>query len=143
MDLQERTESINEVIRDIADFIQTHEEVKNDFNEYLRTIGQNSKKGVPFQTACFSYILERNFGEDLKSIPELYLENKKDLSKENKKIAQAMENSISSVFEIKRVTKNGFDLLNIVNERRYMITSLMKMTAFRGIGTGCFVIARI
>ena len=54
-----------------------------------------------------------------------------------------MQNSISSVFEIKRVTKNGFDFLNIVNERRYMVTSLMKMTSFRGIGTGCFIIARI
>lgn len=143
MDLQERTESINNVIRDIADFIQTHADIKNDFNEYLRTIGQNTRNNVSFQAACFSYILERNLGEDLKSIPQLYLENKKDLSDENKKIAHAMEESISSVFEIKRVNKSGFDLLNIVNERRYVITSLMKMTAFRGVGVGSFIIARV
>ena len=143
MDLQERTDSINQVIRDIAEFIQTHPDVKNDFNEYLRTIGQNSKNNVSFQAACFNYILERNLGEDLKSIPELYLENTKKLPQESKKIVEAMQNSMSSVFEIKRVNKNGFDLLNIVNERRYVITSLMKMTAFRGIGVGCFVIARV
>ena len=143
MNIQERMDSINGVIKQIAEFIQSHEEIKTDFNEYLRTIGAKSKTGVPLQTACFSYILERNLGEDLKSIPELYLENTKGLDKDTKDIVEAINNSISSVFEIKKVTKTGFDLLNIVNERRYMITSLMKMTAFRGIGSGDYIIARI
>ena len=142
MDIQERTEQINTVIRSIADFIQVHQDIKEDFNEYLRTIGQNTTSGISFQTACFSYILERNIGEDFKSIPELYLENNK-VDRDTKKIVEAMQDSISSVFEIKRVTKTGFDFLNIVNERRYMVTSLMKMTAFRGIGTGSFIIARV
>lgn len=143
MNIQERMDSINGVIKNIADFIQSHEEIKLDFNEYLRTIGANSKGNVPLQTACFSYILERNLGEDLKSIPQLYLENSKGLDKETKEIVEAIDNSISSVFEIKKVTKTGFDLLNIVNERRYLITSLMKMTAFRGLGSGDYIIARI
>ena len=143
MNIQERMDSITGVIKNIADFIQSHEEIKLDFNEYLRTIGANSKGNVPLQTACFSYILERNLGEDLKSIPQLYLENSKGLDKETKEIVEAIDNSISSVFEIKKVTKTGFDLLNIVNERRYLITSLMKMTAFRGLGSGDYIIARI
>ncbi len=143
MDIQRRLDSINSVIKQLAGFIQEHKDIKDDFNEYLKTIGQNSKNGVPFQTACFSYILERNLGEDLKSIPELYIENNKKLDKETKEIVEALEDSISSVFEIKRITKTGFDLLNIVNERRYMVTSLMKMTAFRGIGAGEFIIARL
>mgnify|MGYP002515908704 FL=1 len=143
MNIQERMDSINGVIKQIAEFIQNHEDIKTDFNEYLRTIGASTKTGVPLQTACFSYILERNLGEDLKSIPELYLENTKGLDKDTKDIVEAINNSISSVFEIKKVTKTGFDLLNIVNERRYMITSLMKMTAFRGIGSGDYIIARI
>ena len=48
MDIQERTESINSVIRNIAEFSQTHADIKEDFNEYLRTIGQNSKNNVSF-----------------------------------------------------------------------------------------------
>ena len=142
MDIQERTEQINAVIRNIAEFIQVHKDIKDDFNEYLRTIGQTSTSGISFHAACFSYILERNIGEDFKSIPELYLENNK-VDKDTKKIVEAMQSSISSVFEIKRVTKTGFDFFNIVNERRYMVTSLMKMTAFRGIGVGSFIIARV
>ena len=143
MILQERIDGINAAIKKIADFIQENKDIKDDFNEYLKTIGQNSKNGVPFLTACFSYILERNLGEDYKSIPELYLENNKKVDKDTKEVVKALENSISSVFEIKRITKSGFDLLNIVNERRYMVTSLMKMTSFRGVGAGEFIIARL
>lgn len=143
MNIQERMDSINGVIKNIAEFIQNDKDIKADFNEYLKTIGANTKTGVPLQTACFSYILERNIGEDLKSIPQLYLESSKKISKDTKTVVEAIDNSISSVFEIKKVTKTGFDLLNIVNERRYMITSLMKMTAFRGLGSGDFIIARV
>lgn len=143
MNIQERTESINNVVRKLAEFIQTNELVKDDFNEYLRTIGANSNNRIPMQSACFNYILERNLGEDLKSIPQLYLENTKRVSKENKSIIEAIDNSISSVFEVKRVLKSGFELFNIVNERKYMITSLMKMTSLKSIGSGDFVIARI
>ena len=57
MNIQEKTESINSVIRNIADFIQVHQDIKDDFNEYLRTIGQTSTSGISFQSACFSYIL--------------------------------------------------------------------------------------
>ena len=143
MNIQERTDKINGVIKNIAEFIQTHDSVKGDFNEYLRTVGANAKNPIPIQTVAFGYILERNLGEDLKSIPQLYLENTKQLEKEEKDIVEAIDNSISSVFEIKKVTKAGFDLLNIVNERRYLITSLMKMTTFRGLGVRDFIVARI
>lgn len=143
MNIQERMDSINSVIKNIAEFIQTNENIKDDFNEYLRTIGANAKGNVSLQTVGFSYILERNLGEDLKSIPQLYLENNKGLDKDTKTIVEAIDNSISSVFEIKKVTKNGFDMLNIVNERRYNIISLMKMTTFRGLGSGDYIIARI
>ena len=143
MKIQERMDSINEVIKNIAEFIQTNDEVKTDFEEYLRTIGANTKHGIPIQTACFNYILERNLGEDLKSIPTLYLENSKGLDKDTKNIVTAIDESISSVFEINKVTKNGFELLNIVNERKYMVVSLMKMTTFRGLGSGEYIIARI
>lgn len=143
MNIQERTESINDVVKSIAGFIQTNDLIKTDFSEYLRTIGANSKNKISLQSACFNYILERNLGEDLKSIPRLYMENTKRLGKEKKAIVEAIDNSISSVFEVIRVTRTGFELYNIVNERKYMITSLMKMTSLKSIGSGDFVIARI
>ena len=89
MNIQERTESINNAVKKLADFVQTNDAVKNDFNEYIRTIGANNPNNrISLQAACFNYILERNLGEDLKSIPQLFLENTKRLNKDTRNIIE-------------------------------------------------------
>ena len=133
----EESKEINEVINNIANFVQSDQSVKPDFEEYLKTI----KGSMNIQAAYFNYMFERNLSN--KSIPQLYLENTKKLSASNKKIAEALTKSISTVFEIKKVLKNGFSLYNIINERTYDVESLVKMSSFRGIGGGQYVIARI
>ena len=131
----EDMKEINDIIKNLADFIQTNEKIKPDFEEYIRTVGK-----MNFQSACFNYIFERNLNN--KSILTLYLEDTK-LSASNKKIVKALINSMSSIFEVKRVLQNGFDLYNIINERTYGVVSLVKMSSFRGIGAGQYVVARI
>ncbi len=135
----EDLKEINDVIKTLADFVQNNETVKPDFEEYLKTIGQQS--GMNFQSACFNYIFERNLNH--KSILTLFLENSKKLPASTKKIVKALMESISSIFEVKRVLQNGFDLNNIINEKTYSVVSLVKMTTFRGIGSGQYVVARI
>ena len=132
----EDLKEINDTIKNLAEFVQKDETVKPDFLEYLKTIGNT----MNFQSACFNYIFERNLNN--KSILTLYLENTK-LSASSKKIVKALISSISSIFEIKRVLQNGFDLYNIINERTYGVISLVKMTTFRGMGAGQYVVARI
>ena len=134
----EDLKEINNVIKDLAEFVQNDETVKPDFEEYLKTIAQS---GMNFQSACFNYIFERKL--DNKSILSLFLENTKKLSASSKKIIKALMNSISSIFEVKRVLQNGFDLNNIINEKKYSVVSLVKMTTFKGIGNGQYVVARI
>ncbi len=134
----EDLKEINDVIKNLAEFIQNDETVKPDFEEYVKTIGQS---GMNFQSACFNYIFERNLNR--KSILTLFLENSKKLLASTKKIVKALMQSISSIFEIKRVLQNGFDLNNIINEKTYSVVSLVKMTTFRGLGAGQYVVARI
>ena len=133
----EEAKEINEVINNIAGFIQSDDSVKGDFQEYLKTI----KGSMNIQAAYFNYIFERQLNG--KSISEIYIENSKKLSASNKKIAEALKNTLSTVFEVKKVLKNGFQLYNIINERTYDVESLVKMSSFRGIGGGQFVVARI
>lgn len=142
MPVIENLKSINDTIKDLANFIQTHETVKPDFDEYIKTLGTKSSS-TDYQSACFNYIFERRLTEDRKSIIELYLENTKKIPAETKKILKALKTSMSSIFEIRRITKTGFQLYNIINEKDYEITSLVKMTAFRGMGPGQYVVARI
>lgn len=127
---------INDTIKNLADFVQNDDNVKNDFQEYIKTVGK-----MNFQSACLNYIFERNLNN--KSIIDIYSENTKGLSKETKAIIKAFKKSISSIFEIKRVLQNGFDLYNIINEKTYGVVSLVKMTTFRGMGSGQYVVARI
>lgn len=132
----EDLKEINDVIKELAEFIQNDEFVKPDFEEYIRTVN-----GMNLQSACFNYIFERNL--DNKSILTLYLENTKKVPASTKKIVKALMASMSSIFELKRVLQNGFDLNNIINEKNYSVVSLVKMTSFRGIGAGQYVVARI
>lgn len=132
----EDLKEINNVIKELAEFVQNDETVKPDFEEYIRTVN-----GMNFQSACFNYIFERNLNH--KSILTLFLENSKKLPAFTKKIVKALMNSMSSIFEVKRVLQNGFDLNNIINEKTYGVVSLVKMTSFRGIGAGQYVVARI
>lgn len=132
----EDLKEINDVIKELAEFIQNDEFVKPDFEEYIRTVN-----GMNLQSVCFNYIFERNL--DNKSILTLYLENTKKVPASTKKIVKALMASMSSIFEVKRVLQNGFDLNNIINEKNYSVVSLVKMTSFRGIGAGQYVVARI
>lgn len=132
----EDLKEINDVIKELAEFVQNDETVKPDFEEYIRTVN-----GMNFQSACFNYIFERNLNH--KSILTMFLENSKKLPTSTKKIVKALMNSMSSIFEVKRVLQNGFDLNNIINEKTYGVVSLVKMTSFRGIGAGQYVVARI
>ena len=128
----EDLKQINDIIKDLAEFVQTDEVVKPDFQEYLNSIGN-----AAIQSAVFTYIFERNLNN--KSILALYAEK----HQEHKRILDALMQSISSIYEVKRVLQNGFDLNNIINERTYSVVSLVKMSAFRGIGSGQYVVARI
>ncbi len=140
----EELKEINDIIKDLALFIRQDEVVQPDFAEYIRTIGINSKSsGVQFQAACFNYIFERRLGSEGKTVFDLYLERNEGLTEEIKHVVEELKKSIASVFEVKKVLKNGFSLYNIVNEKVYEAHSLVKMTSFRGIGIGQFVVARI
>ncbi len=142
MILQEDLKVINDVIKNVAIFIQNDPIVKPDFEEYLRTVG-SSIQSANFQSACFNYIFERRLGEERKGIIQTFVERTMNLPEDFKKVAEALAKSVSSVFEIKKILKNGFELYNIINEKAYEVTSLVKMTSFRGMGSGQYVIARI
>lgn len=141
--IQEELKDINDVIKELALFIRQDDYVKPDFTDYIKTIGVGTDGSVQFQAACFNYIFERNLGEEHKSIFDLYLEKSQNLSDGTKNIVESLKKSIASVYEVKKVLKNGFDLYNIINEKVYNAFSLVKMTSFRGIGSGQYVVARI
>lgn len=141
MTIIEKLKAISDTMSELINFVQTNEDVQPDFKDYLATIGVKNITPEQAQSVCMSYIFERNI--DSKSILELFLEKTKKATKYARTIIKGLTSSISSVFEVKKILKNGFELYNLVNEKTYSVISLVKMTHFRGVGVGQYVIARI
>ena len=137
MTVIEKISEINDTLKEIFEFVQTDKTVNEDFNEYLATVGVKNIPLNHMEKVFLPYIFERNI--EGKSIIKRVLES----GSKNKEILNSLMNSISSVFEIKRILKNGFELYNLVNERTYEVLSLTKMTNFRGVYAGQYISARI
>ena len=133
MQVIDKINEINGVLKKIFSFTQENEIVKQDFDEYLATIGAKNIPSNQMEKIFLPYIFERKI--DGKSILEMF-DDKSD-------ILNSLKNAQSSIFEIKKVLKNGFELFNLVNERSYTVSSLTKMTNFRGIYAGQYIVARI
>lgn len=141
MTVIEKLNTISEVMGDLINFVQTDKDVQPDFEEYLKTIGAKDFAPSQLQSVCLPYIFERNI--DSKSILELFLDKIKKNTKYARAILKGLMGSVSSIFEVKKILKNGFELYNLVNEKTYTVISLVKMSHFRGVGIGQYVIARI
>lgn len=136
MTVIEKINEINEAIKEVFKFTQENETVRNDFSEYLATIGARDISLNQMEKIFLPYIFERRINDV--SILEMYRE-----TASNKDVAEGLIKAQASIFEIKRVLKNGFELRNLINEKIYTVLSLTKMTNFRGVYAGQFIVARI
>lgn len=141
MNVVEKFNTISEIMGELMTFVQTNEEIKPDFKEYLLTIGMQNPSPNQLQSVCLPYIFERTLNS--KSIPEHFLEKTKKLTKPARMIVKGLMSSVSSIFEVKKILKNGFVFYNLINEKTYTVISLVKMTHYRGVGIGQYVVARI
>ena len=141
MQLDIVTNEIGLVLEELMNFIQNDEEVKQDFNEYASTMG--GLKHNTLMELAVPYIFERNIPEKNCSVIELYLQKHETLPEEARNLLIALQSPISSIFEIKKNLKNGFELLNLVNEKIYEAIYPFKMTNLRGLGVGQFLVARL
>lgn len=136
MTVLEKINEINDALKEIFDFTQTNETINSDFTEYLSTIGARNISLNQMEKIFLPYVFERRING--KSILEMYTEEKG-----TKDIIEKLNDAQSSIFEIKKILKNGFELYNLVNEKTYKVLSLTKMTNFRGIYAGQFIAGRI
>jgi len=141
MQLDIVSNEINLLLEELSNFIQDDEEVRNDFEEYVKTMG--GLKNNTFQELAVPYIFERNIPDKNCSVIELYLQKHETLPTEAINLLNALKSPISSIFEIKRKLKNGFELINLVNEKIYNCTYTFKMTNVRSLGIGQFLVARL
>ena len=136
MPVIEKITEINDVLKDVFNFTQRNETVKADFDEYLATIGSKNISLNQMEKIFLPYIFERRLND--KFILELYREEAK-----NKEIVDSLLDAQASIFEVKKILKSGFELYNLINEKTYTVSSLTKMTNFRGVYAGQYIAGRV
>ncbi|MBR2526230.1 SEC-C domain-containing protein [bacterium] len=137
MQTQTINNEIHETLENIYEFIKNNEKISGDFTEYTKTLGIYGASENKIREHALTYIFERAIPDFEQNPIMIYNETKStDLSK-------AMEKAFTSIFEIKRVLKNGFETYNLINEKSYILNITTKMTDYRGLGTGQFIVARV
>ena len=132
------TEEINQTLENIYNFIKTDEHLSADFTEYTKTLGIYDLPDEKMKEYYVTYIFERNLLGDKNRNPLMMFNASKSTE-----ISKAMENAFTSIFEIKKILKNGFEVYNMINENNYSLISTTKMTDYRGFGCGQFIVARV
>ena len=141
MSVIEKFSTISNTITKLFNFLMTSDVVKDDIEEYLKTIAAYSQASKNADALLIPYLFERTIKQ--KSIFQLYIENTEIKDKTELEIVKALENSFESVFEIKKVLRNGFVFNNLLNEKEYDVLPLVKMTNFRNVLPNQYVISRI
>lgn len=140
--VKEDVETVNLVVDKLLEFTMKDEDVKSDLNDYLNML-QITLDSANIRNILMPYVFERRIGESRKSIIDFYKEKNKKMPKEEKEVIKGLETATHSVFEIKKILKNGFELYNLVNELNFTSLSATKMSSFRGIAVGQYMVARI
>ena len=106
----DKINGINEIVKEIFEFTQNNDKVKADFDEYLATVGARNISLNQMEKIFLPYIFERKI--DNKSILEMYKEEKGQTQ-----VLDSLIKAQASIFEIKKILKNGFELYNLINEK--------------------------
>jgi len=136
--VQEQTsDKIFKLNDDLSKFIREDEQINIELNEYAKTF----KNGL--QRDSLAYFIFDKTLENGQKVIDIYLKKNKNLSAEDKKVLKEFKNSINSIFEIKKVLKDGFEMYNLVNEKVYTVKSLIKMVNYRGVVQGNYFTCRL
>ncbi len=135
--LEYTSDKIYKINEDLSKFIYEDEQVNKELNEFAKSF----KNGLNRSSLAF-FMFDKIIDNGQKLI-DIYIKKNKSLTTEDKKILKEFKNSVDSIFEIKKVLKDGFELYNLVNEKDYTTKSLLKMVSYRGITQGNYLLCRL
>ena len=143
MSVIDKLSTISDTLSSIFQYAQKNPEIKEDFDEYLKTIGAYNIAQSELNSILVTYVFERNFHKGEDSVFSMFLKDNTNIDSTTKNLVESLQNAIDALFEVKNVHKNGFDLYNLVNEKKYFAMPLVKMSHLKGIYRGNYMLARI
>lgn len=143
MSVIDKLSSISDTLSNVFRYAQENPMIKEDFDEYLKTIGAYNATQSQINSLIVTYVFERGFNKGEDTTFSLFLKEKTDIDTTTRNIVEALQNSIDALFEVKNIHSNGFDLVSLVNEKEYFTLPLVKMSRLKGIFRGNYILARI
>lgn len=143
MSVIDKLSSISDTLSSVFQFARQNSEINEDFEEYLKTIGAYNASTSDINSALVTYVFERTFHKGEDTVFSMYLKENNNVDEKTANIIKSLQNAIDALFEVSAVHKNGFDLNNLVNEKKYFAMPLVKMSHLRSIYKGSYMLARI
>ena len=135
----ETTELISKTMDSLIDFMVKDEHLSKEFENYLIKNKIEIQKESELNDIIIDYILEGKI-ESGKRVLDYFIKKNSDA---DKKTVEALKKSYISVFKIKKISKNSFDIYDLAQENNYTLIPLVKTTSLRGIGLFDFIKARV
>ena len=106
MSVIDKLSSISDTLSEVFKFATENQEIKEDFEEYLKTIGLYNAPASQVNSVIVSYVFERVFHKGADTVFSMFLKEKQDIDSQTKKIVEALQQSIDALFEVKNIHKN-------------------------------------
>jgi len=132
--LEQKTDKIFKLNNELNCFIQE--------DHLLNQLFQKFRLKKETGNTIYDFMFDETINKDKKLI-DIFLEKNPQITQEEKDILNCLKNNINSVFEVKNIKKDGFELYNLVNEKTYNAKCLIKMVNYRGVFKGNFLICRL
>lgn len=123
----------------LLDFIAADEPLGEDFQCWIEENEIKIEKQAQLNIALIEYLLDGKM-QDGTRVLDYY---SKKYKKADKLMVNALKESVSSVFEINKVQKNGYESYSLTCEKEFFLIPLVKMVNLRGVAKGDFIRARV
>ena len=96
MSIIDKIENIGSQINELYEFINNNEDIKEDWEEYKRTLAVNNENKA--KSVSIPYIFEGKLKQGTTDVISIYIENQDKLSRIRKKILTSFQNFQNTIF---------------------------------------------
>ena len=141
--VQDKNAQITSVMNKIFTYLNSNLNLKKDLDDYYKATGISKDNKKVLNNYTINYIFERRLGKAKKTIFDFALSDMHDITDTEREIINSLKNSVDGIFEVRKITKDKFELFNLTNEKIYYVMPMAKMLKFRNLSVGHFLMARI
>lgn len=135
-------DSINNLLTKLINYVETGR-LQNKFERFIQEeIEENINSKEKYLEVLYAYIFDQKI-EGNKTPLELYIQDTKEITEEEKRLATSWITSVHSIFQVNKTGKESFFCYNLVNENDYEIKTISNFLNYKRISVNNFIFGRI